>query len=361
LTVQTNNNAVGEIAGIMLGIPSGQGATIDSITRTGGVTDLRFWTTPVSNPITSNMTMFLNGASNTVGIGTSTPTERLQVSGKIYSDTQILNNSNDSATVPSFSFKENSNTGMFHAADNTVGFTTGGTERLRVDSSGNVGIGTSSPGFRLDVVGNTRLNNAVIGDAGFGGDWAVFAHSNVFGATNYALLCSSAGATLLNAATTRDIRFRLGNSEHVLLNTTGFGIGTTSPSTKLHVSGDILASGNVTAYSDIRAKSNLGVITEPLSKVSQLTGYTYEMIDNPDLTTKITPRFTGIIAQELEKVLPEAVHKHNDGKYSVAYGNMAGLFVESIKELIKENTELKTKVSSLEERLEVLERLIGSV
>jgi Chaperone of endosialidase len=136
------------------------------------------------------------------------------------------------------------------------------------------------------------------------------------------------------------------------------GIGTASPSYKLHVVGDIYASGNVTAYSDMRAKSNLEVITSPIDKISQLTGYTYEMLDNPDLTTKITPRYTGIIAQELEHVLPEAVHKDKEGKYSVAYGNMAGLFVESIKELTNENKELKNKVYTLEERIIKLEQLL---
>ena len=138
------------------------------------------------------------------------------------------------------------------------------------------------------------------------------------------------------------------------------GIGTTSPSYKLHVSGDIYATGNVTAYSDIRAKSNLEVITSPLEKLSQLTGYTYDMVDNPDLTTKISSRFTGIIAQDLEQVLPEAVHKDQDGKYSVAYGNMAGLFVEAFKELANENKCLKQNILTLEDRIAKLEQLIGA-
>jgi hypothetical protein len=212
-----------------------------------------------------------------VGINTTSPSERLQVNGKIYSDTQFLNNSNDSATAPSFSFREDSNTGIFHPDNDAVGITTGGTERLRINSSGFVGINT------------------------------------------------------------------------------------TSPSERLNVSGNILATGNITAFSDARAKANLEIITSPLDKVSQLNGYTYEMVENPDLTTKITPRFTGVIAQELEKVLPEAVHKDNNGKYSVAYGNMAGLFIESIKELTKENTDLKQKVTTLEDRLAKLEAFVSSM
>ena len=139
------------------------------------------------------------------------------------------------------------------------------------------------------------------------------------------------------------------------------GIGTESPSYKLHVVGDIYSTGNVTAYSDIRAKSNLEVINSPINKVSQLTGYTYEMISPPDLTTKITPRYTGIVAQDLEKVLPEAVHKDKYGNYSVAYGNMAGLFVEAIKDLSLENKELKKSVFTLEERISKLENIISTL
>jgi hypothetical protein len=72
-------------------------------------------------------------------------------------------------------------------------------------------------------------------------------------------------------------------------------------------------------------------------------------------TTKVTPRYTGLLAQDLEKVLPEAVHKDPEGKMSVAYGNLAGLFVESIKELTKENRELKEQLALMQARLEKLE------
>jgi len=108
------------------------------------------------------------------------------------------------------------------------------------------------------------------------------------------------------------------------------GIGTTSPSYKLHVIGDIYASGNVTAYSDIRNKKNLKTIEDPVSKIEKINGYTYE---------KDGIAYTGLVAQELLEVLPEAVSGSEELGYGIAYGNMAGIFVEAIKEL---NSKIKT-------------------
>lgn len=89
-------------------------------------------------------------------------------------------------------------------------------------------------------------------------------------------------------------------------------------------SGNLTASGNVTAYSDIRLKTDLTKITDALEKVSQLTGYTYTRMDTGE-------RQTGLVAQDVQKVLPEAVM---EGEHlSVAYGNLMGLLVEAVKEL----------------------------
>jgi FtsZ-binding cell division protein ZapB len=76
--------------------------------------------------------------------------------------------------------------------------------------------------------------------------------------------------------------------------------------------------------------------------------------------TKVDPRYVGILAQDLEKVLPEAVHKDPEGKMSVAYGNLTGLFVESIKELTEENKKLKEQLSTMQTRIEALESKLES-
>lgn len=104
----------------------------------------------------------------------------------------------------------------------------------------------------------------------------------------------------------------------------------------ISVTGEILAEGNVTAYSDKRLKTNIEIIDDALSKVCTLSGYTYDRTDM-DL------RQTGVIAQEVLKVLPEAVVGSEEETYGVNYGAMVGLLIESIKELKAEIEELKVK------------------
>ena len=102
-------------------------------------------------------------------------------------------------------------------------------------------------------------------------------------------------------------------------------------------SGNLNVTGNVTAYSDIRLKTDLVKIPDALNKVEQLTGYTYQRIDTKE-------RQTGLVAQDVQKVLPEAVLASEDGTLALAYGNLVGLLVEAIKELKAEVKELRAKV-----------------
>jgi hypothetical protein len=104
---------------------------------------------------------------------------------------------------------------------------------------------------------------------------------------------------------------------------------------------DLTCTGNITAYSDARIKKNVTVIDNALSKVQALNGYTFERTDID------VGRQTGVIAQEVMNVLPEAVSVAQDGMYIVAYGNMVGLLIESIKELSAQVAELKLEIERL--------------
>jgi hypothetical protein len=100
----------------------------------------------------------------------------------------------------------------------------------------------------------------------------------------------------------------------------------------ISATGDFTGIGNITAYSDIRLKKDLVQIPDALEKVRQLTGYTYTRIDTGE-------KQTGLVAQDVQKVLPEAVL---EGEHlSLAYGNLVGLLVEAIKELEVQVAELR--------------------
>lgn len=109
------------------------------------------------------------------------------------------------------------------------------------------------------------------------------------------------------------------------------------------VTGNVLASGNITAYSDIRLKTNLQKIDSALFKVGQLNGYTYNMRFNG-------AKQVGLVAQEVEKVMPEAVDKTSE-YWSLAYGNLVALLVESTKELVGIIHGLETRISVLEAKV----------
>ena len=100
--------------------------------------------------------------------------------------------------------------------------------------------------------------------------------------------------------------------------------------------GSFTATGDITAYSDDSLKTNVQVIDGALGKVEAIRGVTFERIEDGSVST-------GVIAQELKAVLPEAVHTDAEGVHSVAYGNITGLLIEAVKELSAQVEELKAK------------------
>ena len=114
---------------------------------------------------------------------------------------------------------------------------------------------------------------------------------------------------------------------------------TTTRFTFARTTGDFTATGNVTAYSDITLKKNIELIPNALDKVLSLRGVTYNRTDIEN-----EPKQSGVIAQEVEKVLPEVVDTNEEGIKSVAYGNMVGLLIEAIKEQQQQIDELKRKL-----------------
>ena len=117
----------------------------------------------------------------------------------------------------------------------------------------------------------------------------------------------------------------------------------------IDVSGSIVADSDITAYSDERLKSNVQLIEGALAKVNDLDGFTYDMEDKEG---NVIGRKTGVIAQHVQKVLPEAVIEDEDGYLSVAYGNMMGLAINAIKELSSALAETNKQFTANSEKMD---------
>ena len=149
------------------------------------------------------------------------------------------------------------------------------------------------------------------------------------GVTNTARAALSAGAGISYNSSTGVITCTIDSPAEV-------GLGNLSNSGN-NLSGSFTATGNITAFSDERLKENIETIEGALDKVSQMRGVTYkyksELNDGQ--------RGTGVIAQEMQQVMPEVVQ---EGEYlSVAYGNIVGVLIEAVKELKAELDQCKCK------------------
>jgi hypothetical protein len=135
-----------------------------------------------------------------------------------------------SASTPSLQGAD-SNTGMFFPAADTIAFAEGGVEAMRLDSAGNVGIGTTSPSAKLEVKTNSATDNKIIS-------------SN--SATNLQLNAFSDGTTALEVGASQPLRFIINTTERMRIDASGnLTLATGSVSTFSGVSG-VLANGSTT-------------------------------------------------------------------------------------------------------------------
>ena len=174
------------------------------------------------------------------------------------------------------------NAGLYFPSTNTLGLVVSSNDAVRITTTGNVGIGTTSPSQKLDVLGRANIT----------GQFAV--SGNV-------------------------------------------GVNKLEPAFALDVVGDIWASGNITMESDARVKDDIEQIEDALSLVKTLTGVSF--------TRKTTQtRQIGLIAQDVKEKLPLVVStRTSDGYLGINYGTIVALLIEAIKELEQKVSDLEQK------------------
>ena len=127
-----------------------------------------------------------------------------------------------------------------------------------------------------------------------------------------------------------------------------------NPAQELHVTGDGVFTGNITAYysSDISLKDNIRPIESAIFKVKQIRGVTFDWNEKSNELQQEKGHDVGLIAQEVEKVLPEVIQIREDGIKAISYEKVVPLLVEAIKEQQKQIEELKEVSKGYQELLE---------
>jgi hypothetical protein len=247
-------------------------------------------------------------------------------------------------------------------------------ERIRILSDGNVGINTAEPLQKLDVRGKFLLaadattsthitqvpytiNNGTLSWEGSAGQLFSITNNLTSGSIYSVNDISGIPSIDVDANGTVSLAPYNGN----------VGIGITNPSYKLHVSGSIGATGNITAYaSDKRLKENFTHIESPLEKVQKLNGYTFDWNAKSE-ELGFTPQYkqndVGLIAQEVQEILPQAAvlapfdsqtnqngevsSKSGENYLTIQYERLIPLLVEAIKEQQKQIDSLNVEIEKM--------------
>jgi hypothetical protein len=130
---------------------------------------------------------------------------------------------------------------------------------------------------------------------------------------------------------------------------TRVGIGSDAPSDELYVVGDITATGAITELSSVKYKTNIKKISDALDKVKDLRGvnFNWRAADYPEMKFSESQQM-GLIAEEVEKVIPQLVHSDNNGEMSVDYSKLTAVLIEAIKEQQQQIEILSRRVEELE-------------
>ena len=144
---------------------------------------------------------------------------------------------------------------------------------------------------------------------------------------------------------TADVRGKFSEGTGITISSGEISIGQAVGTGDSVTFASVSATGDIVAYasSDERLKDNIEVISNPIEKVQQLKGVTWDWNDNADELQQSLPN-VGVIAQDVEKVLPQLVKDRDNGFKGVDYDKIVGLLIEAIKDQQTQIDELKEKL-----------------
>jgi len=242
---------------------------------------------------------------------------------------------------PNFYF----NKGLYAGAGNVFLNTSAGNSYV---GAGNFGIGATGPVAKLEIDGGSANWNETTAGTGVGsihldpgvgtahyGNAITWGASDAGGGDNahagiYVRSDGSYGTKMYFGTTDS---YAAGSKMRMMINSNGnVGIGTASPSRTLHVNGQILTAA-INETSDMRLKKDIADLSSSLAKVLEMRGVTYNWRKDefPDKKFEDGLQY-GLIAQELEKIIPELVDTDDEGWKSIEYSHLVPLLIEAIKE-----------------------------
>jgi hypothetical protein len=235
---------------------------------------------------------------------------------------------------------------FYGTGDDSRGFrildVNGGTVRFRVNGAGNAYannnliLTTANYSSYALTTGGGTVTGTIL--SSFDNSWAL--RINRSSTSNYLGITYATGGAL---------QWYLGPREDGTHTYRFYNFATTLNTWSIDVNGNCTASGDITAFSDARVKTNVKTIENALNKVLGLRGVSYNRTDSQDKKTKI-----GVIAQETLPIVPEVVNQENDGMYSVSYGNFGGLFIEAFKE---QQQQIKAQAEQISELKSIINAL----
>jgi hypothetical protein len=303
--------------------------------------------------------MRITSISN-VGIGVTNPVDKLDVNGAIRFrvNTSSFTGAIDSGLidfVPTSVFPTDPQVRLAAIGTATVGasiaFQTGVnsgsvTERMRITSAGNVGIGTSSPDgtvpMTINANNNSYYSTLLLTNSNTGTEALSQLQLRTANQPLSPLVIhqfnSGGNAQITNVANSY---LQLGTNNTVRLTITsggamGLGVIPTNTLGRFEASNDIVAYSS----SDKRWKTNIKNIDSPLDKISQINGVEFDWIEDEPIHGN-KGHDIGVIAQEVEQILPGIVQTRESGMKAVQYDKIIPLLIESIKEQQKQIEELK--------------------